>query len=278
VNQPTAPGTVSSAGSGAAILTDSEILVRLCDAGLDRLVVSPLLNLDKQLGPSSLDVRLGPDFRIFQRRRIPYLNPFLPEETIRNQVNEYSEAVEVFCDPARGGFVLHPGEFALGATLEFVRLPDDIGARIEGRSSWGRLGLQIHATAGFIDPGFRGRITFELANIGDLPIPLYVGLRVAQLAFFRGTPALRPYGAERKYHFSMGAVSSQFYRDPEIDQYRRLLQNRSIKRLEKRLSNSISAAISRTENGQVDAQFLRKLAQDLYRMANASSAGTDNAL
>ena len=269
--------TSGSPIGGAAILTDSDILVRLSAPGDGRLVVSPLLNLDKQLGPSSLDVRLGPDFRVFQRRRIAFLDPFLAPEVIRNQVSEYSEGVEVFCDPERGGFVLHPGQFALGATLEFIRLPDDIGARIEGRSSWGRLGLQIHATAGFIDPGFRGRITFELANIGDLPIPLYVGLRVAQLAFFKGVPALRPYGSDRKYQFSMGAMSSQFYRDPEIRQYRELLGKRRVDRLRKKLTNEIRKAEARASGAPLDEGFLTVLAKELSLLATSSATGEEEA-
>jgi dCTP deaminase len=218
-----------------AFLTDSQILAGLCRNDADQIVVSPIVDLRKQLGPSSLDVRLSPEFRVLQRRHLAFLDPFQDEQLLKRRVHSYSEHVEVAVDPNEGGFVLHPGQFALGASLEYVRLPSSVGARIEGRSSWGRLGLEIHSTAGYIDPGFAGRITFELKNVGDVPIPLFVGLRVAQLAFFQGFPSFIPYAnkAENKYQYSMGAVPSYFFRDPEIRRYRETLTSSRLRRIEK---------------------------------------------
>jgi dCTP deaminase len=120
-------------------------------------------------------------------------------------------------------YVLHPGEFALASTLEFIRLPADLAVRLEGRSSWGRVGLQIHSTAGFVDPGFAGTITFELSNIGKVPIPLYPGLRIGQLSFYSSAPSAIPYRAKRlsKYAGKIAPVGSAFYQDPEYGAIRR---------------------------------------------------------
>ena len=120
-------------------------------------------------------------------------------------------------------YVLHPGEFALAGTLEFIRLPADLAVRLEGRSSWGRVGLQIHSTAGFVDPGFAGTITFELSNIGKVPIPLYPGLRIGQLSFYSSAQSVIPYRAKRlsKYAGKIAPVGSAFYRDPEYGAIRR---------------------------------------------------------
>ena len=138
--------------------------------------------------PSSVDVRLDKFFRLFDNHKYPVIDPSQDQADL-------TRLVEV--DPAEG-FVLHPGEFVLGSTLETVSLPDDLAARVEGKSSLGRLGLLTHATAGFVDPGFTGHVTLELSNVATLPIMLWPGMKIGQLAFFRlSSSAENPYGSER---------------------------------------------------------------------------------
>ncbi len=166
------------------------------------IVIHPL---NKELiQPSSIDVRLGSQFRIFRNHRAAVIDP--------KQQNNISEIVE--CDDA--GFVLHPGEFALATTIETIKLPAHLVARLEGKSSLGRLGLIIHATAGYIDPGFEGQITLEMSNVANLPIILYPGMRIGQLSFHELTsPAERPYGSEGigKYQSQQGPTESRIHKD-----------------------------------------------------------------
>ncbi|WP_040635024.1 dCTP deaminase [Mobilicoccus pelagius] len=137
--------------------------------------------------PSSIDVRLDKYFRLFDNHKYPFIDPAAEQP-------ELTRLVEVDGDDA---FVLHPGEFVLGSTYEQVTLPDDIAARVEGKSSLGRLGLLTHATAGFVDPGFSGHVTLELSNVATLPIKLYPGMKIGQLCFFQlSSAAEHPYGSE----------------------------------------------------------------------------------
>lgn len=136
--------------------------------------------------PASIDVRLDRWFRLFDNHRYPVIDPAQDQ-------SELTRLVEVAPDEP---FVLHPGEFALGATYELVTLPDDVAARLEGKSSLGRLGLLTHSTAGFIDPGFTGHVTLELSNTATLPITLWPGMKIGQLCFFQlSSPAEHPYGS-----------------------------------------------------------------------------------
>ena len=136
--------------------------------------------------PSSIDVRLDRYFRVFENHRYPHIDP-------AEDQSELTRPIEVAPDEP---FILHPGEFALGSIFEVVTLPDDIAARVEGKSSLGRLGLLTHATAGFIDPGFSGHVTLELSNVATLPIKLWPGMKIGQLCFFRLTTAAEhPYGS-----------------------------------------------------------------------------------
>ncbi|PYF99070.1 dCTP deaminase [Georgenia satyanarayanai] len=136
--------------------------------------------------PASIDVRLDRWFRLFDNHRYPVIDPAQDQ-------SELTRLVEVAPEEP---FVLHPGEFALGATHELVTLPDDIAARLEGKSSLGRLGLLTHSTAGFIDPGFTGHVTLELSNTATLPITLWPGMKIGQLCFFQlSSPAEHPYGS-----------------------------------------------------------------------------------
>ena len=136
--------------------------------------------------PSSIDVRLDRMFRVFENHRYPHIDPAQEQPELTRQVEPVGE------EP----FILHPGEFVLGSSFEAVTLPDDVAARLEGKSSLGRLGLLTHSTAGFIDPGFSGHVTLELSNVATLPIKLWPGMKIGQFCFFRLTsPAELPYGS-----------------------------------------------------------------------------------
>ncbi|WP_353507642.1 dCTP deaminase [Intrasporangium sp.] len=164
------------------LLSDKDIRAEV-DGG--RVVLDPWDPAMVQ--PSSIDVRLDKFFRLFDNHKYPYIDPAAEQP-------ELTRLVEVGAGEER--FVLHPGEFVLGSTLETVTLPDDLAARVEGKSSLGRLGLLTHATAGFVDPGFSGHVTLELSNVATLPIMLYPGMKIGQLCFFRlSSPAENPYGS-----------------------------------------------------------------------------------
>ncbi len=157
--------------------------------------------------PSSVDLRCDRWFRVFVNHRYAVIDPKAPQEDL-------TEAVEA---TPTAPFVLHPGEFVLGSTLETVGLADDVVARLEGKSSLGRLGLLIHSTAGFIDPGFTGQVTLELSNVANLPIAIYPGMRIGQVSFYAlSTPADRPYGSPElgsKYQGQSGPTPSRVHRD-----------------------------------------------------------------
>jgi dCTP deaminase len=149
-----------------------------------KIIIEPWESANVQ--PASVDLRLGDSFRVFHNHRATSID-------LRNPPSNLTEEVVM---PPGAPFVIHPGEFALGRTLEYVELPDDIVARIEGKSSLGRLGLIVHATAGFCDPGFQGTLTLELNNLTRVPILLHPGLAIAQLSFMTlDRPAERPYGS-----------------------------------------------------------------------------------
>lgn len=153
------------------------------EIALGRIVVDPLDLNDIQ--PSSIDLHLGDGFRVFRNSRYPYIDP----SSSQPDLTEFITATSV--EP----FVLHPGEFALGTTLERVALPDDILGRLEGKSTLGRLGLLIHSTAGYVDPGWNGHLTLELSNVANLPILLTPGMKIGQISFNRmSTPVEKPYG------------------------------------------------------------------------------------
>ncbi|GAB7008221.1 dCTP deaminase [Halorubrum trueperi] len=192
------------------ILSDADILDRLADGGL---VIEPLDDVDQQVQPASVDLRLGERFLEFQRANIPCIHP-----TEADEVGEYVTETRV---PEGDEFILHPGDFVLGTTTERVEIPDDLVAHVEGRSSLGRLAIVVHATAGLCDPGYKGQITLELSNLGTAPVALSPGMRVSQLTFTElSSPADRPYGAERgsKYQDQDGPQASRIGDDPEFDQ------------------------------------------------------------
>ncbi|GAB3587360.1 dCTP deaminase [Calidifontibacter terrae] len=163
------------------LLSDRDIKAQI-DAGRVRLdPYDPAM-----VQPSSIDIRMDKFFRLFDNHKYPYIDP-------AEEQDELTRLVEVGAGDA---FVLHPGEFVLGSTYETVTLPDDVAARVEGKSSLGRLGLLTHATAGFVDPGFNGHVTLELSNVATLPIKLWPGMKIGQLCFFQlSSPSENPYGS-----------------------------------------------------------------------------------
>lgn len=206
------------------ILNERQILERMMDPDLERrIVITPLIKPEEQFGPTSVDLRLGTDFQVMQRTNLTHLDLVKDPADLQQDIQKYMKHVKV--KPTEP-FVLHPGEFALASTLEFVRIPLDLAARLEGRSTWGRLGLQIHATAGFVDPGFVGALTFELSNVSNVPLPLYPGVRISQLCFFDSTKTNLPYAEKRftKYSGKTTTASSAFFRDPEYQRIRQARQ------------------------------------------------------
>jgi dCTP deaminase len=193
--------TVPQTGSVVAMLLSDRDIREQLESG--RVGLDPL-----DLGmiqPSSIDVRLDKFFRLFDNHKYPFIDP-------RDDQPDLTRLVEI----ADGEpFILHPGEFVLGSTYELVTLPDDIAARLEGKSSLGRLGLLTHSTAGFVDPGFSGHVTLELSNVATLPIKLWPGMKIGQLCFIRLTsPAEKPYGSSEyasRYQGQRGPTASRSY-------------------------------------------------------------------
>ena len=183
----------------------------LSDRAIRRLVEAGRIGIDPYdealMQPSSLDVRVDRLFRVFRNSRYPYID-------VKAEQDGLTELVEVEDEEP---FILHPGEFVLGSTLERVRLPDDLVARLEGKSSLGRLGLLIHSTAGFIDPGFDGHVTLELSNVANLPITIYPGMKIGQLSFVQmSEPAEVPYGSGplgSKYQGQRGPTPSRYWKN-----------------------------------------------------------------
>jgi dCTP deaminase len=181
------------------VLSDRDIRKEI-EAG--RLVIDPFDEAAVQ--PASVDLKLGAEFRVFRNYRLPYIDP-------KQEMPDLTELEVLAEDKA---FILHPGEFALAVTVERVHIPDDLVGRLDGKSSLGRLGLIVHSTAGYVDPGFDGRLTLELTNIINLPIQLYQGMPVSQISFNRLTsPAERPYGqgGGSKYQGQTGPEPSRYY-------------------------------------------------------------------
>ena len=191
-----------------AILSDKTIKEYLEEG---KIVIDPLKD-EQQIQPSSVDMRLGDEFKVFKVIRKPYIDPKDEED-----IAEYMESSTV---PEGEAFIIHPNEFALATTQEYVKVPDDLVARVEGRSSMGRLGVTMHVTAGYVDPGFEGRITLEISNIGAMPVALYPGQRVCQLVFeTMTTPAELPYGHPKRnseYMKQLKPESSRGKRDYEL--------------------------------------------------------------
>jgi dCTP deaminase len=185
-----------------SVLADSDIRTQL-ESG--RVRIEPYDPVDLQ--PSSVDLHLDRSFRVFRNNRYAYID-------VRQSQPDLTELLSIADDEP---FILHPGEFVLGQTVEWVELPDDLVARLEGKSSLGRLGLLIHSTAGYVDPGWKGNLTLELSNVASLPIALYYGMRIGQISFFQmSSPVERPYGSVglgSKYQGQSQPTASAFHRD-----------------------------------------------------------------
>ena len=186
------------------ILSDRDIRAEIASG---RIVIDPYI--PDAVQPSSVDLHIDRRFRVFRNTRYPFID-------VRVDQPDLTELVEIVDDEP---FILHPGEFVLGSTLERVALPDNLVARLEGKSSLGRLGLLIHSTAGYVDPGWDGNLTLELSNVANLPITLYHGMKIGQISFQRLTsPVEIGYGDERicsKYRGQRDPTASLYHRDFE---------------------------------------------------------------
>jgi dCTP deaminase len=193
------------------VLLSDKSIKEAVEAG--RIVIDPWE--EDMLQPASVDLRLGKKLRVFRSSRLPYID-------VMQESPDLTEAAEM---DEVNPFFLHPNEFALGMILERVALPRDIAARLDGKSSLGRLGLLVHSTAGWVDPGWDGHLTLELSNVSGLPITLYYGMKVSQISFLQlTTPAQHPYGSrglQSKYQHQAGPVPSQYYRNYEGRRRRR---------------------------------------------------------
>jgi dCTP deaminase len=187
--------------------------VVLSDATIARFLAEGRIGIDPYdeslLQPSSVDVRVDRFFRVFANSRAPFID-------VKVDQSDLTELVEV---EDGHPFILHPGEFVLGSTLERITLSDELVARLDGKSSLGRLGLLIHSTAGFIDPGWDGHVTLELSNVANLPITIYPGMKIGQISFMQMTePALTPYGSSAigsKYKGQQGPTPSRYFKNFE---------------------------------------------------------------
>ena len=192
------------------VLSDRDIRAEIA-AG--RIVIDPFV--PEAVQPSSVDLHLDRRFRVFRNSRYPFID-------VRVDQPDMTELVEIAGDDP---FILHPGEFVLGSTLERVQLPNDLVARLEGKSSLGRLGLLIHSTAGYVDPGWEGNLTHELSNVANLPITLYDGMKIGQISFQRlSSPAEVGYGDASigsKYRGQRDPTASLYHRDFERGRIKR---------------------------------------------------------
>ena len=187
---------------GAVVLSDRTIKEEMAKG---RIVVEPLGEGCVQ--PASVDVHLDRRLLVFRNSRRPYID-------VHEDTSDLTEMVEIEDDIP---FILHPGEFVLASTLEHIELPDDLVARLEGKSSLGRIGLLIHSTAGYVDPGWKGHLTLELSNVANLPVTLYYAMKIGQLSYLRlSTPAENLYGSPAlgsKYQGQTDPTASRMHQD-----------------------------------------------------------------
>ncbi|MBU2592505.1 MAG: dCTP deaminase [Patescibacteria group bacterium] len=182
------------------ILSDRDILSQIKNK---RILIDPFFK--KNVQPSTVDLGLDDEVRVFDNWQLGIVDI--------KEKSDPSRKIKI----DKSGIIIHPGAFILGSTVEKITLPDDIAAKLEGRSSFGRLGLIIHATAGYVDPGFSGWLTFEISNISRLPIRLYAGINIAQISFYQMTsPAINLYGSKKlgsKYQGQKGPTASKYWKD-----------------------------------------------------------------
>ncbi|MFB6215514.1 MAG: dCTP deaminase [Candidatus Aenigmatarchaeota archaeon] len=187
-----------------AILSDKDLRKIITNKDAVYVTEGPEIDFETQLGPSSLDMRLGYEFAVLETRKLKCIDT--------KHMDQYSDLKNSKKATPEEGIVVHPGEFVLGSTLETLNVPADMVARIEGRSSYARLGLIPHAAAGFVDPGFEGQITLEIQNLGNVPITIYPEDRICQVVFETMTSeAESPYGekTDSKYMNQEGATGSK---------------------------------------------------------------------
>ena len=185
------------------ILPDHEIRSLLREG---RISIDPLEKPDEQIQAAWVDLRLGSEFQIFKYTKEPYIDSRNPKEY-----------TETFCSDG-GPFVLHPKEFILGVTMERIRVPGDLAAYVDGRSSLGRMGITAHITSGWVDPGFEGKLVLEISNLGKMPVTLYPGMRICKLIFMKlNSVAERPYNTREtaKYRNQETVCQSKIYKDNE---------------------------------------------------------------
>jgi dCTP deaminase len=189
------------------ILSDT-MIIEAIEKG--ELRFEPKVSYDSQVQPSSVDLRLGNSFRVFNYSQCSVIDP-----TAEPDIDEITELVEL---EDGHPFIVHPGAFVLGTTMEYIWLPANLVGRLEGRSSLGRLGVIVHSTAGYVDPGFEGTLTLEISNVGKIPVALYPGMRVCQITFLVTERVSRPYGStgRSKYQGQKGATSSRLGLDAEF--------------------------------------------------------------
>lgn len=211
--------------SDYSLLSDSELIKLLAEK--DELIIKPILDPKIQIQPTSIDLRLGTSFAVIKNAEFTFLN-LLKEE--KDAILESSKYVEHYRVNYHKHFVLHPNEFALASTYEYIKMPSYLSGRLEGKSTWGRLGLLIHSTAGYVDPGFEGSLTFELKNVGKAPVCLYPGMRIAQICFYKNKKVMKPYGSKRdiSYAKNFGLKTSLYFNMAEfkiLRNYRENLKN-----------------------------------------------------
>jgi dCTP deaminase len=190
------------------ILSDRDVRARLARGDIK---IAPEPDPEIQIQPASIDLRLGYDFQTFNYTQQALIDPADP--------SSFEQLTSLIHLQESERFIVHPGEFVLATTLEHVEIPDDLVARLEGRSSIGRLGIVIHSTAGYIDPGFKGRITLEISNLGRIAVALYPGMRICQIAFEEmSSPVSESYGAKRtaKYQGQQTTTLSRLFEDDEL--------------------------------------------------------------
>ena len=184
------------------VLSDRTIREEIANG---RIVIDPLG--EGCIQPASVDVHLDKRVLVFRNSRRPYID-------VREDMSDLTEMMEIDDDRP---FMLHPGEFVLASTLEHIELPEDLVARLEGKSSLGRIGLLIHSTAGYVDPGWKGHLTLELSNVANLPVTLYLGMKIGQLSYLRlSTAAENLYGSPAlgsKYQGQTEPTGSRIYQD-----------------------------------------------------------------
>lgn len=192
----------------SAVLRDEVIELLSSPIATNRLIITPLLDPDLQIGPGSVDLRLGTEFLETSRRQRKFVDPL-------NQTESTKGSDQKTFVPLGHEFILHPGQFVLGATLEFLRLPANLSGQVVSRSSWGRIGLLV-ATAVAVQPGFKGVLTLELVNTGSVPVVLRPGLRIAQLQLWKSSrPTSSPYGDDSKYQAPLGPESNRLALEKE---------------------------------------------------------------